>query len=63
VAGVMRRHIMEKIAVKEKSLAAAELLQADEIFFSNAIKKMRWVSHIDQSDYTNEQIKNIYTRL
>ena len=61
VAGVMRRHIIESIGtVKEKSLSVDELLNADEVFLTNAIKKIRWVATIQDKSYGNEQIKVIY---
>jgi len=41
IAGVMRRHILETITVKEKSLTVWELLIADEVFLTNAIRRMR----------------------
>ena len=59
VAGVMRRHIIERIPVKEKSLSAHELLQADEVFLTNSIKMVRWVSSMDNKQYENNQIKKI----
>lgn len=60
VAGVMRRHITEKIPVVEKSLNRKELLIADEVFLSNAIKKIRWVGAIGDKTYGNQKIKEIY---
>src|SRR5579872_2286830 len=46
VAGVTRQYIMEKIPVTESSLSAETLLQADEVFLTNAIKRVRWVANI-----------------
>ncbi len=63
VAGVMRQHIIRTIDVTEKHLTVLELLQADEVFLTNAIKKMRWVSRIADTVYTNQNIQNIYTIL
>jgi len=63
VAGVMRRHIMEKTAVTEKRLTVAELSEADEVFLSNAIKKVRWISSIGNVSYGNGQTKTIYSYL
>jgi len=59
VAGVMRRHIADKIVVTEKSLSAEELLDADEVFLTNAVKKIRWVGTIDKKGYGNVQVKHI----
>jgi len=63
VAGVMRRYITEKVPASERSLNLEELLLADEVFLSNAIKKMRWVKNIDGKTFSNKQTKNIYRYL
>ncbi len=63
VAGVMRRRILETISVKEKSLTMTELLQADEVFLTNAIKRMRWVSNIGDSRYSRRQVSELYRSL
>lgn len=60
VAGVMRRYLLHDIAVEEKKLSVEELLLADEVFLTNAIKRMRWVSCIGDRFYKNEQTKAIY---
>lgn len=61
IAGVMRRCIMEKTGqIIEKSLSANDLLAADEVFLTNAIKGIRWVRSLDDSRYNNEQTKQIY---
>ncbi len=63
VAGVMRRNIMEKILVKEKNLTVNELLQADEVFLTNSIKMIKWVSSINDMRYTNAVIRNLHKLL
>ena len=63
VAGVMRRHIIEKIAVTEKSLSAGELEMAHEVFLTNAIKKIRWVYEIGNTHYSNTQTHTVYDLL
>ena len=63
VAGVMRRHIMEKTPVQEKSLTRDELLSADEVFLTNAIKPVRWVGEIDGRKYVNKQNGKIHAFL
>ncbi len=60
VAGVLRRYLMSDIAVVEKKLSVEELLLADEVFLTNAIKRMRWVSNVGDVFYKNEQTKTIY---
>ena len=64
VAGVMRRHVIHTLGnVKEKSLSPAELLEADEVFLTNAIKKMRWVGRLGDKQYGNKQITTIYNAI
>ena len=60
VAGIMRRYIMADIPVIGKKLSVEELLLADEVFLTNAIKRIRWVSSIGDVFYKNEQTKSIY---
>jgi len=63
VAGVMRRHIMERITVTEKELREEGLLLADEVFLTNAIKRIRWVEGIGNTRYGNEKVNTIYKSL
>ena len=60
VAGVMRQYILENTTVSEKSLSIQLLLDADEVFLTNAIKKIRWVREIDSARYSNTQTSAIY---
>lgn len=47
IAGVMRRHILALIpAIKEESAAAQRLLEADAVFLTNAVKRIKWVGDI-----------------
>jgi branched-chain amino acid aminotransferase len=60
VAGVMRRHIMTTVGtVAEKPLNIEALLNADEVFLTNAIKGIRWVSTIGESRYSNKMIHSV----
>ena len=63
IAGVMRRHVMDRINVKEKSLSKQELSDADEIFLTNAIRNIKWVGRIGNSSYSNAQTQQIYRLL
>ena len=63
VAGVVRRYIMETIPVTEKSLAVEELLAADEVYLTNAIKKIHWVGRIGDREYANTQIRHAWSLL
>lgn len=64
VAGVMRRHVIALLtangySVQEKSLDHQTLLHADEVFLTNAIRKIKWVKAIGDKKYQNEQIKKV----
>jgi branched-chain amino acid aminotransferase len=60
VAGVMRRYLLESFEgtrnkVQEPSLNISELLNADEVFLTNAIRGIRWVRQFRDKVYSNEQ--------
>ncbi len=64
IAGVMRAYILDKAAEKGleialKPLTVAELMDADEIFATNAIRRLKWVGNIDDTVYKCDQIKRI----
>jgi len=63
VAGVMRKHLATKIPVTEKSLHHDDLMNADEVFLTNAIRKIRWVGNIGRKTYGNKQTTEIYSYL
>jgi branched-subunit amino acid aminotransferase/4-amino-4-deoxychorismate lyase len=59
VAGVMRKYLLQKLRdasmpVQETSIAVDELLQANEIFLTNAIQGIRWVKQCGNSNYQNQ---------
>lgn len=59
VKGVMRRHILkclreENMPVEEIQLEVEDILQASELFLSNAIYGIRWVKQLGESGYTNQ---------
>lgn len=62
IAGVIRRHVLEKIAVIEKTLTPGNLAGADEIFFTNAIKRIKWVASVGNRQMHCVMSKNIYQR-
>lgn len=62
VAGVMRRHLISKIHAKERSVSVEDLLDADEVFLTNAISGIRWVKQFRDRVYGCDQIKEIYQR-
>lgn len=63
IAGVMRRHIMTLTTVTEKCCTDDELQQADEVFLTNAIKRIRWVAAIGDKRYTNTTSTTLFSRL
>ena len=59
VNGVMRRHLLkclrdENMPVEEGSLQPEDVLQASELFLTNAIYGIRWVKQLGDSGYTNQ---------
>jgi branched-chain amino acid aminotransferase len=68
VDGVMRRHLLELLAaegqpVQEAELSMEDILAADEVFLTNALKGIRWVSRFRQKAYRNDIARAIYERL
>lgn len=58
VNGVMRRHLLqifrkENIPVEETSITVDELMEAAEVFLTNAIHGIRWVKQLGNNQYTN----------
>jgi branched-chain amino acid aminotransferase len=65
VAGVMRKFLIEKIKnatsqIKEKTLTKEVLLDADELFLTNAVFGMRWVRQLKNKHYRYEQCTQIF---
>ncbi|MBA3829982.1 MAG: aminotransferase class IV [Taibaiella sp.] len=61
IAGVMRRHVLARLSennipVIEKPLLPEELLQAEEVFLTNAIRGIKWVKQVDNSNYINKMV-------
>lgn len=60
VNGVMRRHLLERVKaedpafkVEESIITIDNLLHAEEVFLTNAIKGIRWVKHFRNTTYGN----------
>lgn len=66
--GVMRKQIL-KIAAKmninifEGMVNGSMLLQADELFLTNAVKGIQWVESFKEKQYTNETIQLLINEL
>jgi branched-subunit amino acid aminotransferase/4-amino-4-deoxychorismate lyase len=59
VGGVMRKYLLQKLReasmpVQETSITVDELLQANEVFLTNAIQGIRWVKQCGNSNYQNQ---------
>lgn len=68
VAGVMRRHLIEVLnnnwqPVEETRVTVDDVLDADEVFLTNAIKNIRWVRQFRDKIYTNQITAGIYRQL
>lgn len=56
VGGIMRRHLLqvlrkEDMPVEEIALSAEDVLQASEVFVTNAISGIKWVKQVNESEY------------
>jgi branched-chain amino acid aminotransferase len=68
VAGIMRRFLLENLPlhgfrVEEASITPEDLLAADEVFVSNAVRGLRWVKECGPSNYTNYMSTQVFARL
>ena len=67
IAGVMRRWLIEQDQsgnqIKEEPLTIDELLEADEIFLTNAVQGIRWVSAFRDRTYKKQLSPLLYTAL
>jgi branched-chain amino acid aminotransferase len=68
VAGVMRRHLLAAMpgagfTVEEKTVTVPDLLAADEVFLSNAIRGIRCVAAFRETRYTNILTTTLYQKL
>ena len=65
IAGVMREFIINELRknnfnVIEQTISETDLANADEVFLTNSIYNMRWVSAIDSFNYQNKMTREIY---
>lgn len=68
IAGVMRRHLIERCSrlnffIEEKPLTFELLEDADEVFLSNAIRRMKWVKGIHSFAYQTSVAQQLYQEL
>ena len=67
VAGVMRKYLLTALredgrVVTETMISPADLLDADEVFLTNAIRGIRWVGRSGDTTYSNELTVKLYER-
>lgn len=68
VAGIMRRFLLENLPLhgfraEESNLYPDDLLAADEVFVTNAIRGLRWVKECGNSRYSNRIATQIFSLL
>lgn len=68
VAGVMRRHVLQqleqnKFAVKEEPFTKDFLKNADAVFATNAIRRLKWIASIDDREYDINKILEVYENI
>jgi branched-chain amino acid aminotransferase len=68
IAGVMRRRIMVDLQsfgffIEETKLTETVLLSADEVFLTNAIRRLKWVGTCNGQRYSNHIIKKVCNHL
>lgn len=68
VAGVMRKKIIQEVSgshwqIFEKEITFEELLNADEVFFTNSMYNIRWVQRINDKEYENTVSQKIYSMI
>ena len=59
VSGTMRSFIIQNFEVQERSITEHELLDADELFLSNAIQGVRWVEKFIEKKYQSNNIAKL----
>ena len=67
IDGVMRRYLLENpfegFLFSEKPLDPAELMEADELFLTNALYKIRWVKQLGHKEYHCLAASRIFSML
>lgn len=65
VAGVMRAYLLDQlprnsISIREETVTAIQLMEADEVFFTNATYGIRWIKSLGNRKFENTITKTIY---
>ena len=67
INGVMRRHLIAELkssgrVIKQQEVSEEDLLDADEIFVTNALVGIRWVHSFKEKTYGSTQSFSIYNK-
>lgn len=64
IEGTMRRYLFSKLppvfSLSERTLTLQELQAADEIFLTNAVRRLKWVQQIEDRLYKQSMVKALY---
>lgn len=68
VAGVMRRYLLDRLPglgynVQEQPVTVQMIREADEVFLTNAVRRIRWVQCFGDTRYTNEVIRKLHSAI
>lgn len=68
IAGVMRRHVLDQLEksgfdVQEEPFTKKFLKEADSIFATNAIRRIKWVQSIDSQEYKIGKVLDVYENI
>jgi branched-chain amino acid aminotransferase len=68
LAGTLRSYILDnaealKVKVVERSISLNDVLKADEVFFTNAVRGIQWVLGFEKSRYYCQISKNLYEQI
>lgn len=59
ISGVMRRWLMEHFPISERNIHENDLMDADEIFLSNALHGVKWVRQFRSKKFQNRITKQV----
>ncbi len=67
IMGVMRRHLLNVLpqagyGINEAAISVSDLLQADEVFLTNAVRGVQWVQQFETKTYSSIVTAEIYSR-
>ena len=68
VNGIVRKQIVENASlwgysIEEKNIKTFELIKADEVFLTNSIKWIQWVSRYKKKSYKNDISADLFHKL